>query len=151
MENHINKLYPRNLSLIGKDIILNTLILAKTVFLSNVFPIPKEILTQLHTKTYQYIWQDKKITNSKKNTFSPQKRRRYKYKRTGFTQYSGAIKRSPKFPPWTYLATYWLAKDIDKFGKEYNYLKNNNRIKAINQETPFYCNDLIQLQRHKIQ
>ena len=74
MENHINKLYPRNLSLIGKDIILNTLILAKTIFLSNIFPIPKEILAQLHTKIYQYIWQDKKIEPiARKTLFLPKR------------------------------------------------------------------------------
>ena len=45
---------------------------------------------------------------------------------------------------WTYLATYWLAKDIYKFLKDYNYLKSNNRIKTINQKTPFHYIDLIQ-------
>ena len=45
--------------------------------------------------------------------------------------------------PWSYLATYWLAKDIYKFGKEYNYLKNNNRAKTTNQKKPFYYYDLI--------
>ena len=47
-------------------------------------------------------------------------------------------------PPWTFLVTYWLAKDINKFGKGFKYLKSNNRIKTIYQETPFYYNDLIQ-------
>ena len=30
-----------------------------------------------------------------------------------------------------------------QFGKDYNYLKSNNRAKATNQKTPFYYNDLI--------
>ena len=46
-------------------------------------------------------------------------------------------------PPWTHLATYWLAKDIYKFGNEYNNLKSNSKVKTINQKTPFYYNDLI--------
>ena len=41
MENHIRKLTPRNLSLYGKTILINTLILAKTTFLSNILPIPE--------------------------------------------------------------------------------------------------------------
>ena len=53
------------------------------------------------------------------------------------------LKIQKKIPPWTYLATYWLAKDIYKFGKEYNYLKNNNRAKTTNQKTLFYYYDLI--------
>ena len=35
---------PRELSLMSKAIILNTLILAKTAYLSNIFPIPQDIL-----------------------------------------------------------------------------------------------------------
>ena len=44
MENHIRKIAARQLSLYGKVILTNTLILAKITFLSNVFPIPKNIL-----------------------------------------------------------------------------------------------------------
>ena len=50
MQKHIKKLSTRELSLMGKAIILNTLTLAKTAHLSNVFPIPREIFTQI-----QYI------------------------------------------------------------------------------------------------
>lgn len=45
MQKHIKKLSTRELSLMGKAIILNTLTLAKTAHLSNVFPIPREIFT----------------------------------------------------------------------------------------------------------
>ena len=49
MENHINKPTPRKLSVYLKAILLNTLILAKTAYLSNVFSIPNEILIQIHS------------------------------------------------------------------------------------------------------
>ena len=39
MENRINKFVPKQLSLHAKAILLNTLILAKTTCMSNVFPI----------------------------------------------------------------------------------------------------------------
>ena len=55
-QNHINKLSPRELSLMGKAIILNTLILAKTAYLSNIFPIRQNILTQIHKQIFHYIW-----------------------------------------------------------------------------------------------
>ena len=48
MQNHIHKLSPRELSLMSKAIILNTLILAKTAYLSKIFPLPQDILTQIH-------------------------------------------------------------------------------------------------------
>ena len=55
MQNHINKLSPKELSLMSKAIILNTLILAKTAYLSNIFPIPQNILTQIHKQIFHYI------------------------------------------------------------------------------------------------
>ena len=56
MQNHMHKLSPRELSLISKAIILNTLILAKTAYLSNIFPLTQDILTQLHKQIFHYIW-----------------------------------------------------------------------------------------------
>ena len=59
MEKHINKLSTRTLSLYGKTIIINTLILSKTFFLSNVFPIDTKTTQQIHKKVFQYIWKNK--------------------------------------------------------------------------------------------
>ena len=59
MENHIQKLMTRQLLLYGKSIIINTLILAKTTFLSNVFPILEKIIQKIHTNIFQYLWQNK--------------------------------------------------------------------------------------------
>ena len=61
MEKHIRKLSSRHLSLNGRAILLNTLILAKSVYLSNVFPIPDKILTKIHKINFQYLWQNKNI------------------------------------------------------------------------------------------
>ena len=60
LENHIWSIATRQLSLYGKAILINTLILAKTTFLSNIFPIPQKILNKIH-KTYLTIclWHNK--------------------------------------------------------------------------------------------
>ena len=81
-ENHINKLSSRKLSFFGKAIILNTLMLPKIKFLSNVFPIPENTLTQIHKYIFEYIWHNKKRTQSKENTIPTKRKRRTKYKRT---------------------------------------------------------------------
>ena len=54
-----------------------------------------------------------------------------------------SLKQWQKPPSWTYLASYWLAKDIYNFLPIFHYLKNDNRIKAMNPKTPFYYHDLI--------
>ena len=55
MENHIQKMSRKQLSLYGKSILMNTLILAKTTFLSNVFPIPGKVIQKTHKNIFQYL------------------------------------------------------------------------------------------------
>lgn len=72
MEKRIHKLSPRPLSLRGKATLLNTLILAKAACLSNVFPIPDEVLTKIHKIIFQYLWQNKKVEPiARKTIFLP--------------------------------------------------------------------------------
>ena len=61
IKNHSNKLSQRYLTFLGKATILNTLILAKTNFLSNIFSIPQNVPTKLHKYTFSYIWQKKNV------------------------------------------------------------------------------------------
>ena len=61
IKNHNSKLSQRYLTFSGKATILNTLILAKTTFLSNIFPIPQNVLTKLHKYIFSYIWQNKNV------------------------------------------------------------------------------------------
>ena len=55
MENHIQKMSRKQLSLYEKSILINTLILAKTTFLSNVFPIPGKVIQKTHKNIFQYL------------------------------------------------------------------------------------------------
>ena len=54
------------------------------------------------------------------------------------------LKQQEKQLPWMYSATYWLAKDIYNYSKEFHYLRKNNRVKTTNKEAPFYYKDLVQ-------
>ena len=55
MEKQINKLSPRILSLYGKRILINTLILSKASYLSNVFPMNTETAHKINNKTFKYL------------------------------------------------------------------------------------------------
>ena len=46
----------RHLSLRGKAILLNSMIFSKITFLSIIFPIPTNILTQIESKIFKNIW-----------------------------------------------------------------------------------------------
>ena len=115
MEKHINKLYQRILSLCRKVIIINTLILSKTLFLSNVFPIDTKTTQQIHKRIFQYIWNNKQEPIARKTIF-------LKKKLGGLNlielqahniaikiKHLLQLKQNYKTPPWKNLATYWLA------------------------------------------
>ena len=78
LQNHVSKLSPTELSLMGKAIILNILILAKTAYLSNTLPIPQDILKQIHKQIFLYIW-PKNQEPIAKNTLFTKKQRRNKH------------------------------------------------------------------------
>ena len=61
IKHHINKLSQRYLTFSGKATRLNTLLLAETTFLSNIFLIPQNVLTKLHKYIFSYIWQNKNV------------------------------------------------------------------------------------------
>ena len=57
MEKHINIVSPRTLSLYGKTILINTLILSKASHLSNVFRINTDKANKINNK----IWSNKPV------------------------------------------------------------------------------------------
>ena len=124
-ENHINKLTPRKLSLLGKTIILNTLKLAKTANLSNVFPIPQNILTQIHKNIFNYLWQNKKEEPIARKALFLQKEKGglnikepEAHKLSMRLKHLLNLKENEKQPPWTYIAKYWLAKYFYNYSQD---------------------------------
>ena len=57
IEKQTQQLSRRHLSLRGKAILLNILILSKVTFLSNVLPIPNLVQQELETQIFKHIWQ----------------------------------------------------------------------------------------------
>ena len=150
MEKHINKLSSRHLSLNGKAILLNTLIRAKCAYLSNVFPIPDKMLSKIYKEIFHYLCQNKNIeTIARKATFLPKQKVGLNIKEPNIHNIAMRLKhlqnlqKSENQPPWMFLATYWLAKDIHNYGLNYSYLKRNYRSKTTNQKNPFCNEDLI--------
>ena len=69
----INKLSQRILSLKGKVQIINTLILSKTSFLSNTFPIDLQTTLIIQEKIFKYLWNNKQEQIARKTIFLPKR------------------------------------------------------------------------------
>ena len=113
MENHINKLSSINVSLNERAIILNTLKLAKSAYLSNVYPIPDNIPNKIHKVIFQNLWQNNQIEPiARKKTFLPKSKGSLNIKEPNTHNLAMKIKHLQMLqnhenqPPWMFLATY---------------------------------------------
>ena len=150
MEKHINILSPRILSLHGKTILINTLILSKASHLSNVFPISAEKANKINNKIFKYLRNNKPTEPiSRKTIHLKQKLGGLNLLEPEAHNYAMRIKhlmtlkQKENLPSWKNLTTYWLTTDIHKYAKEFHFLMNNNRTKTINGKKPFYYKDII--------
>ena len=150
MEKHINILSPRTLSLYGKTIIINTLILSKASHLSNVFPINSDKTNKINNKIFKYLWSNKTAEPiARKTIHLKQKLGGLNLLEPEAHNYAMRIKhlmtlnQKENPPPWKNLATYWVTSDIHNYTKQFNFLMNNNRTKTINGKKPFYYKDII--------
>ena len=62
MKNRNNNSSCRILSLYDKTILINTLILSKTPYLSNIFPLDAEITNKIHNEIFKYLWNNKSLS-----------------------------------------------------------------------------------------
>ena len=136
MENHIRKMSTRQFSLYGKSILMNTLILTETTFLSNVFPIPENITQKIHSNIFQYLWQNKTPEPiARKTLFLPKNKGGLNIKEPEAHNMAMRIKHlltlkhSKDQPPWIHIAVYWLGKDIYNYNKEFHHLKKKQYYK----------------------
>ena len=149
MEKHIQKLSPRKPSLLGKAILVNTIILAKTTYLSNIFSRPENQIKQIYKYIFAYLWQNKTPEPiSRKKLFLPKQQGGHNIKEPEAHNMSMSLKhllnlkQKEKKPPWMHIAIYWIREDIYNYNKHYYHLKNTI-IKTIKPTAPVYYRDLI--------
>ena len=84
MENHINQSSPRTLSLYGQVILLITLAMSKTSYLSIVSPLDNKATLKIHQKIFRYLWRDQKSDYiTRKTNFFFFKKKKKKRKNSG--------------------------------------------------------------------
>lgn len=149
MESNIQKMSTRQISLYGKCILINTLILAKATFLRNIFPIPEKVLQDIQKIIFKYLWQNKTPEPiARKTSFLPKNKGGLNIKEpeshniSMLIKHPLTLKQKQNQPPWMRTAIYWVGKDVFNYNKDFHHLKNNNIIKS-NKNPPFHYRDLI--------
>lgn len=71
MKNRNNNSSCRILSLYDKTILINTCILSKAPYLSNIFPLDAEITNKIHNEIFKYLWNNKSLSqeNNKRENY----------------------------------------------------------------------------------
>ena len=157
MENHAKIQNQRHLSLKGKTIIINTILLSKLWYVGNVSPIPKDLLPEINKIIFQFLWNNKNPEPIARETlFLPRERGglgilvpsiQSQALRTKFPLQLG---KENNTNIWTYLGRYWVASKIYNFTPQWNFLKKNNYPKNYGPYIPTHYDDVIKLTKTNI-
>ena len=133
MENNVKIQNQRSLSLKGKTIIINTILLSKLWYIGNVFPIPKNLLTKINKIIFKFLWNNKNSEPVAQETlFLPRERGDLRILVPSIQSQALRIKfllqlgNENNTNIWTYLGRYWVASKIHNFTPQWNFLKKNN-------------------------
>ena len=157
MENNFKIQNQRHLSLKGKTIIINTILLSKLWYVSSVFPIPKDLLSEMNKIIFKYLWNNKNPEPIAREThFLPKERGglgilvpsiQIQALRTKFLLQLGNENNTNI---WTYLGRYWVASKIYNFTPQWNFLKKNNYPKNYDPYVQMHYDDVIKLTKANI-
>ena len=147
----------RNLSLKGKTVVINTLILSKLWFMANVFPIPKDLIPEINKIIFGYLWKGSAAEPIARETlFLPRDRGglgilvpliqgqalRIKYLLQLAKQDNNNI--------WTYLGRYWVSSKIHNFTPHWQFLRSNVIPKNYDSYVPDCYSDILPLTKDNI-
>ena len=157
MENNAKVQNQRHLSLKGKTIIINRILLSKLWYVCSVFPLPKDLLSEINKIIFKFLWNNKNPEPIARETlFLPTERGdlgilvpsiESQALRTKFLLQLGNENNTNI---WTYLGRYWVASKIHNFTLEWNFLKKNNYPKNYDPYIPSHYDDVIKLTKTNI-
>ena len=131
MENNVRLQNQTHLSLKGKFIIINTILLSKLWYVCSVFPIPKNLIPEINEIIFKFWWNSKNPEPIVRETlFLPWERGDLAILVPSIESQALRIKYLIKLGKennnniWTYLGRYWVASKIHNFTPEWNFLKN---------------------------
>ena len=125
MENNVKVQNQRHLSLKGKTIIINTILLSKHWYVCSIFPLPKDLLSEINKIIFKFLWNTKNPEPIAPETLSLPRERRglgilvpsieSQALRTKFLLQLGNENNTNI---WTYLGRYWVASKVHNFTQE---------------------------------
>ena len=152
LEKHSQFLQFRHLSLKGKALLINTILLSKIWFLANILIIPTWARKKINQIIFNQLWDTNSEPISRQTLFRSLNNGGLNILNIINQNLSLQIKHTLKITnpnyttPWCYLARYWLSYSIGNLNNSWHFLKNNNKTpKHIGTNIPTYYNDQIHI------
>ena len=150
VKKQMQQLSRRHLSLRGKAILLNSLILSKITFLSSVFPIITMLQQKIENIVFKHIWQCHKTEPiARKTLFLPKHQGGIGLIHPQHHSLAMRLKHFPKLKEktnqetWIILTRYNLASILYRLHKDFKYMISNNTIKTEKPNINFYYEEII--------
>ena len=153
MEAQIRKLKSRPLSLKGKVLLLNTVVMAKMWYVASVYPNPseKKFKKSIYKPIFNFLWNKENASPIKKKTvFQPRERGGLGLKDFEIQQISMQLKfiqdlvDKDNTAPWTQLGRYWLGLHLAPINNDWNFLIGNDVPKPDDGYVPTYYKEILQ-------
>ena len=123
----------RKLSLKGKVLVLNTVVMAKVWYLATVISMPEEKEQEIRTAIFEFLWDGQNKNPIKQNAvFQPKEKGGLNLKSPKRQQdalqmkYIKQLTDKDEKAPWTYLARYWLGFNLAPLKQEWSFLRGND-------------------------
>ena len=152
LEKHSQFLQFRHLSLKGRALLINTILLSKIWFLANILIIPTWARKKINQIIFNHLWDTNSEPISRQTLFKSLNNGGLNILNIINQNLSLQIKHTLKITnpnyttPWCYLARYWLSYSIGNLNNSWHFLKNNNKTpKHIGTKIPTYYNDQIHI------
>ena len=133
IENNVKIQNQRHLSLKGKTMIINTILLSKLWYICSVFPLPRHLLPEINKMIFNFLWNSKNREPIAGETlFLPIERGGLGISLPSIESYALRTKfllqlgKENNTNIWTYMGSYWVASKIQNFTPEWKFLKKNN-------------------------
>ena len=157
LEKHAEFLQFRNLSLKGKSILINTVLLSKVWYLANILIIPIWARKKINQIIFDTLWDTNSEPINRETLFKPLKNGGLNILNITNQNLALLIKHTLQITdqnnqtPWTFLAKYWLSHVVGNLNKSWQSLKFNNQTpKHIGTNIPtYYQKQIHTLKEHK--
>ena len=131
LEKRVTAWSNRALSLKGKVMIINTIGLSGLIYLSTIFPVPRDVLLRINSIIFNFLWSSKNELVRREIVFQPVANGGlalvniyHKSQALLLNSLSKIVDQNVN-AKWVFLARYWIARSLSKYATLWSFLRSN--------------------------